>query len=279
MPLRRVRSGNRLAAAFIAVAMAWGCASLRHASNVPSLRVMSYNIRSGNGNLDGTADAIRAATPDIVALQEVDVHWAERSSFVDQASTLGGRLRMQVRFARIYRLPGASASEPPREFGVALLSNYPIARWSNDTLTRLSTQEANPRPAPMPGLLEATIDVRGALVRVFNTHLDYRSDPHVRQQQVTEMLARIGEMSQPTIVFGDMNAKPDAPELQPLLHRLHDAWSSAGAGNGFTYPAEAPSERIDYVLVSPHFHIRSASVPVTEASDHRPVVVDLLLDR
>jgi endonuclease/exonuclease/phosphatase family metal-dependent hydrolase len=272
------RSG-RIVAACIAVAIAWGCASFRRAPGGVPLRVMSYNIRSGNGNLDGTADAIRASAPDIVALQEVDVHWAERSGFVDQASALGERLRMQVRFARIYRLLGASASEPPREFGVALLSKYPIARWSNDTLTRLSTQEANPRPAPMPGLLEATIDVRGTPVRVFNTHLDYRSDPHVRQQQVTEMLARIGEMSQPTLVFGDMNAKPDAAELRPLLHRLRDAWSSAGVGNGFTYPAEAPSERIDYVLVSAHFHVRSAMVPVTDASDHRPVVVDLVLDR
>jgi endonuclease/exonuclease/phosphatase family metal-dependent hydrolase len=279
MRRRLVEHIGRAVAAFVAVAMAWGCVSPRQVSNGAALRVMSYNIRSGNGNLDGTADAIRASAPDIVALQEVDVHWAERSGFVDQASALGERLRMQVRFARIYRLLGASASEPPREFGVALLSKYPIARWSNDTLTRLSTQEANPRPAPMPGLLEATIDVRGTPVRVFNTHLDYRSDPHVRQQQVTEMLARIGEMSQPTLVFGDMNAKPDAAELRPLLHRLRDAWSSAGVGNGFTYPAEAPSERIDYVLASPHFHIRSASVPVTEASDHRPVVVDLVLDR
>jgi endonuclease/exonuclease/phosphatase family metal-dependent hydrolase len=59
---------------------------------------------------------------------------------------------------------------------------------------------------------------------------------------------------------------------------LHDAWIGA-AGPGLTYPADAPTERIDYVLVSPHFRVRSASVPVTEASDHRPVVVDLELDR
>jgi endonuclease/exonuclease/phosphatase family metal-dependent hydrolase len=238
---------------------------------------MSFNIRSGNGNLEGTADAIRASAADIVALQEVDVHWAERSSFVDQASALGARLKMQVRFARIYSVPGASASQLPREFGVALLSKYPIVRWSNDTLTRLSTQEANPVPAPMPGLLDATIDVRGTMVRVFNTHLDYRSDPRVRERQVGEMLERIGAMSQPTIAFGDMNAKPDAPELQPLLHRLRDTWPS-GSGPGFTYPADVPAQRIDYVLVSRHFRVRSAAVPVTEASDHRPVVVDLVID-
>lgn len=260
----------------VAAALVAGCASAPRSGSGTPLRVMSYNIRSGNGNLEGTAAAIRAWAPDVVALQEVDVHWAERSNFVDQASALGERLGMQVRFAHIYQLPGASAAQPAREFGVALLSRYPIVRSRNDTLTRLSTQEAAPVPTPMPGLLEATIDVRGTPVRVFNTHLDYRSDPRVRARQVAEMLAYIGSPSGPTLVFGDMNAKPDAPELQPLLHRLHDAWPT-GAGPGFTYPAEAPSERIDYVLVSPHFHLRSASVPATEASDHRPVVVDLLL--
>lgn len=269
----------RSALVCVAVATAMACRVPVHAGTDVTLRVMSFNIRSGNGNLDGTADAIRASAADVVALQEVDVHWAERSNFADQASVLGEQLGMQVRFARIYHLPGASATSPAREFGVALLSKFPIVRWSNDTLTRLSTQEPNPVPAPMPGLLDATIDVHGTLVRVFNTHLDYRSDPRVRQQQVSEMLARIHEASEPTIVFGDMNAKPEAPELQPLLRRLRDAWPGVGVGPGFTYPADAPSERIDYVLVSPHFRVRSASVVLTEASDHRPVVVDLKLEK
>jgi len=262
-----------------AVANAAACRVLPHADPRAAVRVMSFNIRSGNGNLDRIADAIRSSSADIVALQEVDVHWAERSDFVDQASALGQRLRMDVRFARIYRLPAPTAGGAPREFGVALLSKFPIVRWSNDTITRLSTQEPNPVPTPMPGLLDATIDMHGTPVRVFNTHLDYRSDPRVRQQQVTEMLASIHEALEPTIVFGDMNAKPDAPELQPLLRRLRDAWAGVGVGPGLTYPADAPSERIDYVLVSPHFLVRSASVLATQASDHRPVVVDLTLDR
>ncbi len=237
---------------------------------------MTYNIRSGNGNLAGTADAIRASAPDLVALQEVDVHWADRSSFVDQATTLGQQLGMQVRFARIYQLAGAQPQDPPREFGVALLSKYPVIDWSNHIITRLSTQEPNPEPAPLPGFLEAKIDVAGTPVRVFNTHLDYRSDPKVRQQQVTEMLGYIGAESMPTLLFGDLNAPPDAPEIQPLLARLQDAWP-ASAGPGLTDPADEPKKRIDYVLVSKQFRVRSESVPVTLASDHRPVVVDLLL--
>jgi len=273
---------RRCAAAAIGVALcalSAACVSLRGATRSVPLRVMTFNIRSGNGDLDGIASAIRAVSPDIVALQEVDVHWAERSNFVDQASALGDRLKMQVRFARIYRLPGATAVQPAREFGVALVTRYPIVRWSNDSLTRLSTQDPNPVPTPMPGLLDATIDVRGNLVRVFNTHLDYRSDPSVRRTQVAEMLAYINAASERTIVFGDLNAKPNASELQPLLQRLQDAWPAVSREPGLTYPAEAPTDRIDYILVSRNFSVRSAYVPATQASDHRPVVVDLVLDR
>jgi len=237
---------------------------------------MTYNIRSGNGNLDSTAAAIRAQSPDIVALQEVDVHWADRSAFADEVTELAAKLGMQARFAPIYQLPGTTPGAPPREFGVALLSRYPIVRFRNDTIARLSTQVQNAVPAPAPGLLDAMLDVNGHPVRVFNTHLDYRKDPAVRTTQVQQMLDFIGDMSVPTLVFGDLNAAPDAPELQPLLVHLHDAWSGSSSP-GLTYPADAPRERIDYVLVSPQFSVRSIRVPDTQASDHRPVVAELVL--
>jgi endonuclease/exonuclease/phosphatase family metal-dependent hydrolase len=61
-----------------------------------------------------------------------------------------------------------------------------------------------------------------------------------------------------------------------LLERLHDTWP-ASAGPGLTYPADLPEKRIDYALTSKHFRLRAATVPITQASDHRPVVVDLVL--
>ena len=236
---------------------------------------MTYNIHAGHGDIDRTAATIRALSPDVVGLEEVDVHWAARSGFVDQASRLGESLGMAVRFAPIYELPGATDTAAKREFGVALLSRYPIVGWNNDTLTRLSTQTDSPVPARMPGFLAATLDVHGSRVRVFVTHLDYRKDPSVRRTQVAEMLARIGAVDSPTILLGDMNTSPDAAELQPLFTRFRDSWSTM-AGPGFTYPADTPTDRIDYVLVSPNGKIDTAFVPVVpSASDHRPVVVDL----
>jgi len=259
-------------------AAATACAHFPAPERGVPFRVMTYNIRSGNGDLARVAETIRGFSPDVVGLQEVDVHWAERSAFADQARLLGETLNMVVRFAPIYSLPGPDSTKPARQFGVALLTKYPFREWKNDTLTRLSTQVPNSAPAPAPGLLEATIDIGGTPVRVFTTHLDYRSDPAVRRQQVSEMLAQIGDSPGPTLVLGDMNAGPEAPEIEPLLKSLRDVWQ-AQRDPGFTYPADKPVKRIDYVLTSTHFLVRAASVPPTEASDHRPVLVDLLLVR
>lgn len=35
---------------------------------------MTYNIHAGHGDIDRTAATIRALSPDIVGLEEVDVH-------------------------------------------------------------------------------------------------------------------------------------------------------------------------------------------------------------
>ena len=277
---RIVREMRIVSAALVVSALLFGasCRLAARAGPDVMLRVMTYNIASGHGDLDRTAATIAAEAPDLVALQEVDVRWDARSQFVDQATALAARLHMEVRFAPIYQLAGATVGALPREFGVALLSRFPIVRWVNHPLTRLSTQQPNATPTPMPGFLEATVTVRDVEIRIFNTHTDYRPDPGVRVRQVAEMLATIGEHAMPTLLFGDLNAPPDAMELQPLLAALHDVWP-ASSGPGLTYPAIAPTKRIDYVLTTNQFRVIKASVPDTDASDHRPVVVDLVVSR
>lgn len=240
------------------------------------MRLMTYNIQAGGGNLDSIAEVIRSSGATLVALQEVDVHWDKRSGFADQATELATTLGLQVRFAPIYRLPGADSSAPPRQYGVALLSRYPIVAFTNHAITRLSTQGTAASPTPMPGFLEVTIDVVGRRVRVFNTHLDYRGDPTVRRQQVSESLAIIGQSATPVLMFGDLNAVPSAPELQPLFTRLRDGWPH-GIGTGVTYPAVKPVRRIDYVLASDHFRVIFARVLPSQASDHRPVMIDVVI--
>ena len=263
---------------------ALACASR---SDPEPLRLMTYNIAAGHGDLAAIVAAIRTERPDIVALQEVDVNWSERSGFADQAAVLGAALGMHVRFGPIYRMPtvtdSAAAAQPAeqapvREFGLAILSRAPIVDFTNHLLPRLSTQTAETEPRLLPGFLEAVIDLGGGLrLHVFNTHLDYRADPRVRVQQVAAMLTVLSERPAALVLMGDLNAPPDASELQPLLARVRDAWS-AGHGPGFTFPADSPDRRIDYILHSAHIQMRNVRVTDARASDHRPVVADVLLN-
>jgi endonuclease/exonuclease/phosphatase family metal-dependent hydrolase len=241
-----------------------------------TLRVLSYNIHTGIGadgvlDLGRTAGAIRATRADVVALQEVDVHWAARSEFRDQAHALARLLRMRVFFAPIYDLDPLPPGAPRRQFGVAILSRLPMPHKENHEITRLSTQDPEAVPAPAPGFAEAVVVAKGVAIHVYATHLDYRPDPAVRAAQVADML-RIMSRG-PALLLGDFNATPDAPELAPLWRKL------TPAPTGRTYPADVPEKRIDYVTFSNGIHVRSASVPATLASDHRPVLAELVVPR
>jgi endonuclease/exonuclease/phosphatase family metal-dependent hydrolase len=234
---------------------------------------MTFNIHAGHSDLARTADVIRTSKADIVALQEVDVHWGERSRFEDQATALSKATGMDVRFGPIYRLPGEAPGEPMREFGVAILSRLPITSSHNHVITRLSTQGGE-TPQPMPGFLQVTVQSAAGAVDVFSTHLDFRPDPAVRRTQVGEMLEIVRAAAHPVVLMGDLNAPPEAPELRPLFEALDDAWQGRDDVGG-TYPAAAPARRIDYVLVSPRLGVRRSQVIATNASDHLPVVADL----
>lgn len=259
------------------------------AAAVP-LRVASYNIHAGAGmdnvfDLDRQTEALRALNADVIGLQEVDVHWDARSEWRDMATELAGRLGMQVYFAPIYDLDPPAADGPRRQYGVALLSRHPILSAENHDLTRLSTQDPNPVPAPAPGFPEIVIRVKGLPVHVYDTHLDYRADPSVRAAQVADTRRIMAEDCDALgrcprqILTGDFNATHDSPELAPLWDTLTDAADVTGL-DAATYPADVPRDRIDYVTASRDaVEVRSAEVPDTLASDHRPLVVDLALRR
>jgi endonuclease/exonuclease/phosphatase family metal-dependent hydrolase len=247
------------------------------ATPVAALRVLTFNMHTGIGedgrlDLGRTAGLIRSSGADVVGLQEVDVHWADRSDFRDQAADLAALLHMWVFFAPIYDLPPLTDGQPDRRYGVAVLSRFPFIHTENHLIARLSTQDSNPVPVPTPGFAEAVFLTRGGPLHVYVTHLDFRADPSVRAAQVADTLRILGQdPCARQVLLGDFNAEPGAPELTPLWSRLRDAWS--GTDPGLTYPAGVPARRIDYVTSS-GLRARDARVLVTDASDHRPVLVD-----
>ncbi len=240
------------------------------------IRVMTFNIHHGAGtdgllDLSRTAAVIRDAEPDVVGLQEVDRHFDARSDFVDQARWLARDLHMHVVFGANLDLDPPAPNLPRRQYGTAVLSRYPILDWDNTYLPRFGDHEQR-------GLLRTRINVRGVKLRFYTTHLQH-NDAAERLAQAQAIKELIGTPDESVILLGDLNATPDAPEIQALVDGLVDAWEEAGVGDGNTHPSEDPTHRIDYVLQSGDVVARTVAVLTSAAgaSDHLPVVADVVL--
>jgi endonuclease/exonuclease/phosphatase family metal-dependent hydrolase len=241
----------------------------------PALRLMTFNIHHGVG-ADGLLDLERVASvidetgADVVCLQEVDRHWGARSGFVDQPAWLAGRLSVHAAYGANVDLDPPVPGAPRRGYGMATLSAFPVRHRVHTLLMRSLGGEQR-------GLLEVSLDIDGRILRVLNTHLEYGSQVE-RLEQAAAIAGAVTDGPAPVVLLGDLNAGPSSPEVARLSDVLSDAWDTAGVGSGFTFDAVSPHRRIDYVMVGNGVAVGSARVLPTHASDHRPVVVDALLD-
>lgn len=258
---------------FLALLVVAGLAAPATAAPVRPLTVLSFNIHHAAGpdgvyDLDRVAEEIRRSRAAVIGLQEVDRHWGERSQWADQPAELAARLGMHVVYgANLDREPPAPG-QPRRQYGTALLSRYPIVSWRNTPLPKARPQEEQ------RGLLEAVVDVAGVRVRVMTTHFQH-DNAASRVLQADVVASAVRASREPVVLTGDLNARPEAPEIKVLTALLDDTHERAGRGDGATYPVEEPTARIDYVLVGDALTRFSRVLP-TEASDHRPVLAGLL---
>lgn len=109
-----------------------------------------------------------------------------------------------------------------------------------------------------------------------------------RLAQATRVAAVAGALARPLVVAGDLNAPESSPVVRSLLARgLRDAFSAGGRGYGYTHGHalrlravfEDSFLRIDHILVSPEIGVLDCFAGGKEASEHRPVIADLLLRR
>ncbi len=256
-------------AAFALVAV-WARLNLPHQVQNPMLndqaRVMTYNIHQGldaglNMDLEDIIATIEAQHPDILSLNEVNRARAN-NGYNDTLGLISKRLGYQ------YVVFGANFEDG--QYGNAILSRYPIVSWEN---THYATNTTEVR-----GLLHAQVLVGSRRpLDVYSTHFDHIGTPdNARAAQAAEALQRIGS-AQTAIFVGDLNATPDAEELQGLYQsQLVDVLDAMGNRYAPTFWSPA-NERIDYVFVTPDIQILDAAPVESKASDHRPIVVDVKL--
>ena len=232
-----------------------------------TLRVMTYNIHVGVGmdkklDLPRIAGVINAQHPDLVGLQEVD-RGVTRTQGIDEIAELAKLTRMDYAFAFNLRYQGG-------QYGVAILSQFPIT--ATDHRLFQNTREAERR-----GFIRAEVNVHGRLLNFVTTHLDYQYDDG-RLFEAQQLLSALKDVKGPLILVGDFNDIPAGRAYQLMRYQFGDAWiESRSTEEGFSYPADKPSKRIDYIFFRSTDRARTkrAWIVNTPASDHVPVVADL----
>ncbi len=232
-----------------------------------TLRVMTYNIHVGVGmdkklDLPRVASVINAQHPDLVGLQEVD-RGVTRTQRIDEIVELAKLTRMDYAFAFNLHYQGG-------QYGVAILARVPIR--ATDHRLYQNTREAERR-----GFIRAEVIVHGHVLNFVTTHLDYQYDDG-RLFEAQQLLSALKDVKGPLVVVGDFNDIPAGRAYQLMRYQFADAWiESRTTDEGFSYPTDKPSKRIDYIFFRSTDRVRTkrAWIVDTQASDHLPVVADL----
>jgi vancomycin resistance protein VanJ len=224
---------------------------------------MTYNVLQGNPDPDGTMDAIEAADPDVVVLQETNAEW---------------QTHLEKRFEKRYPYRAFH----PRPFGgMSVLSKL-----------RIKTDEllAKPTGAFSPAQ-RLVVDTPLGDIQILNVHLrpnvdrgnwllGWQTTPPIRRREIETYWKKLSP-SLPTIIAGDFNELPTGSAVEFLadhgLARIPTkgptTWHHVVEVGG--KKISALSMDIDHVIVDKSFSAKDAHVVDAGASDHRPVVVTL----
>ncbi|HTN06573.1 endonuclease/exonuclease/phosphatase family protein [Agriterribacter sp.] len=231
-----------------------------------TLRIMAYNVHHCNPpskpgfiDVDAVAKVIQQQNPDLVALQEIDVN-INRSGKIDEAALLAEKLNMHVFFGKAIDHDGG-------DYGVAILSKYPLSEEKVHRLPTVAETKGEPRV-----LATALVTLPGGIkIQFGTTHLDALRTDTNRVIQVKEINRLAISAPHPFIVAGDFNDVPGSN----AIHLLDQQFTRTCDDCGFTIPVINPDKTIDFIAFSKNSTLTAVShevIPERYASDHLPVV-------
>ena len=225
------------------------------------MRIVSYNIQGGLG-MDGKrstpriADTVRALLPDVICFQEVHqkLLW---SGSEDQPVVLANRLQRPFVFFA------------PRRFGFGGEGLGICVRGAVSE----EIQHQLPSGRENRGVLEARLRDVGGFRSLTVLCAHWGLDSGERLEQAAECVKIITKASRPLLLCGDFNETADSPAVRHLISGsgLLDA---GAASNLPTFPADNPTNRIDFILYSPDLRLISIETIPSLASDHLPLSAD-----
>ncbi len=236
-----------------------------------NLRVLTYNIHHANPpsttttiDVNAIANVIKQQNPDLVALQEIDVNTTRSGSTLNEAAELGRLTGLKSYFAKAIDYGGG-------EYGVAILSKYPMESTKNTPLPTAAGTGGEPRT-----LATAVITLPdGKKILFACTHLDAQSADTNRVLQINRIVEILQQEQNPVIIGGDFNAAPGGKVINTLDASFTRTCITSC---GFTIPVINPNKTIDFIAFKPSSKFKVVEHKVIDekyASDHLPVLAVL----
>jgi endonuclease/exonuclease/phosphatase family metal-dependent hydrolase len=227
------------------------------------LRVVTWNVHGAVG-LDGRRNparqlaVLKRLAPDCIALQEfVNAPVGDRDLLHHWCESLS----MQGRYVANFTRGG-------REFGIALLTRFPIVRGTEHDISAPGSRR---RIA-----LDAVVDTGAGLLHLMAVHCAVRARPRALQRPLIRELTRQRPVGV-SVLLGDFNEWRGSCALFTELREDY-----AGSPPLPTFPAIAPVLPLDRVWVRPAHCLESAHVdgtaPARYASDHLQLVATIVHD-
>jgi endonuclease/exonuclease/phosphatase family metal-dependent hydrolase len=230
--------------------------------------VASYNVHKCVGT-DGRFDPERVATVigeldvDVLALQEADQRFGERSGLLDRSA-------LEERTGLTF-LPVAARARSHGWHGNAIL----VREGRATRIERIKLPGAEPR-----GAVLAEIELPGGRLRVVAAHFGLLR--HSRRQQADAILRLLGDgEDMPTLLMGDLN-EWSVSRTRSVLTSLEPFFGPCPAHHP-SFPARLPVLALDRILGSPRGTVEAVSVHMSPlarvASDHLPIKARVNLAR
>jgi endonuclease/exonuclease/phosphatase family metal-dependent hydrolase len=229
-----------------------------------TLRIALANVHYGY-DVEGHQRALEVGEllagldADVIALNEVDRGW-----------TITGSPDLLSTYALATGMTPVFAAATDEVWGNAILTRLPVLEVQR---TRLPRGRDPLTRSALTVVMELPDGSPLAFVVTHLSNIDRQGDTRLPQAQaVAAIVARLRERGIPSVVAGDLNARPGDPELE-VLEGL--GLTSTLPPGRFTFPDAAPRVQIDHILVPPGVTTLRANTLATGLSDHRFLVTDI----
>lgn len=243
----------------------FSCALCMNAQD--TLRIMTFNLYSGGlASMEELGKYIKQFSPDIVAVQEVDL----RTNRPETPNQRGKNQMAELGyFSDLLPIFGSINNYPTGGYyGMGFLSKNPIQSIVNIPLPQV-VDKKEPR-----SMIVAQWNINGKQLTIANTHLSL--DINNREVQLKHIRKYMKKVKGAKIVCGDLNSTPE----EGLIPNIFKTWNDALPEGVKTFSCWNPTYKYDWILYDPKCNIQVINSQVDQSiklSDHFPCIIDIVL--